>query len=590
MVLKEMKRLKESKAYALSFVPVLILVAYLQYYTVELSFSTPEACQAIPLLSKVVGVCTVLLLDLAALAVCKKIPVGMGIAIAATTLLAVANYFVLKFRGTPFTFVMIQNFTTAMNVIGSYRFVLELHLLKMLGLVAVQLALVSVLYWKMDVPRLYSAGGVALLLAVMYWGYLGQQPVIPNNVVGWSWNVAVEQYGYLPSMVKCTLESRTAVRKPDGYDESWVREYVEAFAAGEEGSTPDVIVILNETFYDMARMGVTDTDVDPMAYIHSLENSIQGYCYAPCEGGGTNVSEYELLTSNSIYLSPNSNPFNTIDISGGNSFASYLESLGYTSFGAHSEPGMNYARDAAYPALGFDEIHFAEEFQDPEYYYGRLYKSDASLYRNLIRWYEEMDEGPRVMYLLTIQNHANYDYLKEEEYLVHAREDYGELTGQINEYLTCMSLSDEAFRVLVEYFENVERDVIICMVGDHAPIFVRDMGAAYEGDERASRTFAVPYVVWSNHIELDERAIPEETCMPFLVPTALKAGGVKLSAFYEYIVDMQQQIPYVTSFGRYSDTEGNRYTFADETPIRQILDRYFDLAYANMVKADFMME
>lgn len=585
-------RIRESKLTTYALIPVLLAVAILQYFTIEMSYSSLSEWLGIPLLAKLVGVGTVLFLDAVMLLVWKNVRVAMNLSIFVTTLLAVVNFYVAAFRGTPFTFVLIQNFTTAMNVISSYRFELKDGLIVILGATVAQLLIVNLPYRRTLVKRRYSLLGTAILMAAVYFSYLAPSPLIPHNVVGWSWRTSVNAYGYLPCLIKCAVESTTSVRELDYYDEEALREFVESYeAASQEGNTPDIIIILNETFYDLEQIMDMNTDTDPFAYIHSLENSLQGYCIAPCEGGGTNISEYELLTSNSIYLSPNSNPFNTIDISNGNSFATYLETLGYTSFAAHSEAGLNYARDAAYPSLGFDEIHFEEDFIGQEYYCGRFYETDESLYENLIRWYEELGDVPKVMYLLTVQNHANFDYLNEEEYLVHTGNDYGELTGQVNEFLTCMKLSDQAFQVLVDYFETVERDVIICMMGDHAPIFVSELVTGqYEGEERELRTRSVPFVIWSNHIDLSQVELQELVCMPYIVPKVLQIGGVELSVYYDYIVQLQEEVSLITSYGSYMDMDGNVYYLSEETPFSGLVNRYFELAYANMTKADFMMD
>lgn len=569
---------------------VILLAAYLQFLSVELSYSSFDIWREIPFLSKCIGVCTVLLLDSVLLLLIGNLRWAMSVSVFLTTVLGVANYFVAKFRGTPFTFVMMQNLTTAMNVISSYSFTLERQLCLLLGCGILSWLIVFLLYPK---TRLRMPNRLILLAIGMtgfYFGYLAPNPVVPHNVVGWSWRSSVAQYGYLPCMMQCTVESTSALRKPEGYDEKTVEAFVSDYEIVNQGQqTPDFIFILNETFYDLTRVTELETSSDPLAYLHSLDNSLQGYCYVDGEGGGTNVSEYELLTSNSMYLSPSGNPFNLIDVSGSNSVATYLKQLGYTSLAAHSELGLNYARDAAYPALGFDEIHFEEDFLNPTYYCGRQYKSDDCLYENLIRWYEEMDEGPRALYLLTIQNHANYDALEPEEYLVTVEGDYGDLTGSINEFLTCISLSDRAFEKLVDYFSQVERDVVICMVGDHGPIFVNQLvSQEAQGHDRVEKICAVPYVVWSNHLDLSEKGMQEETCLPYLVPKVLQLGNVTLPTYYDYIVQMQERIPFFTGFGHYADPQGNVYSFRDETPYTALLERYFDLAYADMTKARFM--
>ena len=155
---------------------------------------------------------------------------------------------------------------------------------------------------------------------------------------------------------------------------------------------------------------------------------------------------------------------------------------------------MNYSRGRAYPDMGFDIIHFDEDFVDKELYKNRWYETDECFYRNIINWYHEMPEqSPRFLYLLTIQNHEDWDMNPPEADTVHVSEDYGEYTQIINEYLSCIRLSDIAFKDLTDYFRSVDKSVIICMLGDHSPVFAdRIVDADYTEGERSLRLLVRP--------------------------------------------------------------------------------------------------
>ena len=64
---------------------------------------------------------------------------------------------------------------------------------------------------------------------------------------------------------------------------------------------------------------------------------------------------------------------------------------------------------------------------------------------------------------------------------------------QINEYLTSIKLSDEAFMYLVNYFKTIDRPVVICMVGDHSPAFAKDIvDKKYENDKYIEYRVRIP--------------------------------------------------------------------------------------------------
>lgn len=50
-----------------------------------------------------------------------------------------------------------------------------------------------------------------------------------------------------------------------------------------------------------------------MQVTKNLPNSIYGHTISPHVGGGTNSSEYEMLSSNSLMLMPSITPFNWIE-------------------------------------------------------------------------------------------------------------------------------------------------------------------------------------------------------------------------------------------------------------------------------------
>ena len=60
--------------------------------------------------------------------------------------------------------------------------------------------------------------------------------------------------------------------------------------------------------------------------------------------------------------------------------------------------------------------------------------------------------------------------------IVHAATDYGEYDELMDEYLSCIHMSDAAVQELCDYFtkqyEETGRKVVLAFAGDHAPSFV----------------------------------------------------------------------------------------------------------------------
>ncbi len=517
-----------------------------------------------------------------------------------STVIAIANYYVIEFHNSPLSFLELRNFGTAMNVMGSYAIEITPRVIGLLGLCAAQLVIVLLplkRFQKQGVFGKRSWKRTIILLAaaalIVFVGYMGPAPIKPARVIVWNWTTCYPYYGYVPCTVETLAKSLNLIEKPEGYSDA-AYEAIEMPAAAEAKQKPDVIFILNETFSDISVIKDFEVDQDYLSEIHSLDNTIQGYVVVPQVGGGTNKSEYEYLTSNSMALLMQSGaPFLSIDIKGAPSIVTLMEEQGYETTAAHPREGVNYSRDNAYPAVGFDNIYFDVDFQNLRYKRGRYCESDESTYKNLMRWYEEQreanqaagDDRPLFMYCLTMQNHGGYNMSPASLDVVHAEGDFGGYESQVNEYLTGIYDSDKAFRQLVNYYEKADRPVIICMVGDHMPSFAKDIADsdAYSEDELEKRLRTTPFVIWAN-FDIEDANLGT-IGLNSLAPRVLEIAETGLSPYYEYILQLSEDYPILTAYGSYYDADGICHSYEDE-PVQEI-SNYFYLEYANILKKGF---
>ena len=314
-----------------------------------------------------------------------------------------------------------------------------------------------------------------------------------------------------------------------------------------------------------------------MEWFYGIENAVYGHSVVSSIGGGTNNSEFELLTGNSMALLRNYAPFNYCDFDKNkDNYVSYLKKLGYSSAAFHCSTPSNYKRDKVYPQLGFDKIAMGREnFNHHEFKYGNRSVTDADNYHDMIDWYNQMGEGPRFMYLLTYQNHGSYQTNEEEDDVVHVSRDFGKLTSEVNEFMSTIYYSAKAFRELTEYYADVDRPVIICMVGDHAPSFIGKIKNDDLTEEEASiLSKAVPYVIWSNY-KIDTACIAYKDYATEYELTAmlLKMAGMPMTPYQKQILDLHEEVPVVTSDGMCMDREG-RIVSSTESESREIFKNY----------------
>lgn len=502
---------------------------------------------------------------------------------------SVASYYVLIYHSTPLTFSLLRSAKTALKVVSGYHFPLSVRVVLLCVLFVLQITGLLLLRRLERAPASYRSktalwcGIGALASAVGVWAALFSPWALkPVRTIHWNWSTPVESYGYIPYLLEDLSVTRHPFSQPEGYDPTLLPA-VPADSGPQRPSTacPDIILILNESFYDLSICTELPTDRPCLDQFYAIPNAVRGYAAVPCAGGATNDSEYELLTSNSMFLLNGEAPFNYLPHEPANSVARYLQAFGYQTVAMHQSDECNYSRVYGYPCLGFERSIFEDDFLYVDYY-GDRFLTDAANYQDLIEQYEAAGPAPRLFYLLTFQNHGGYTQNDPSLATVHTLRNFGALDREINEYLSSLSLSDAALAELLHYFEGADRPVVVCMAGDHAPSFIRDLPAKPDlnaQDEQLCRQ-AVPFVIWANFpIEGRDAGF---VSMTDLVPMLLQTAGVPLSTYYQTILDLQKVLPVRMSDGSFRDAAGNWGQFSSGNDCPELLQQYYNMEYCNL--------
>ena len=512
--------------------------------------------------------------------------------------ISVVNYYVIQFHSMPLSVNEIRNFGTAMEVIGSYQFKITKPIVYMIMFFFLVIAFVYLLK-RMESGEKCSfkqilAKNVALCLvsfAILYKGYFAENPIKSAKNIEYAWQDTFHEYGYVACSVDLIRQAIEVIQQPEGYSETRIDEIALSIKTNsvqnKDGQKPDIILILNESFFDLRQITDIETDREFLPNWDSMTNAVKGYAVTPLAGGGTNCSEYELLTGNSLQLMPGITPFYVLNLAGANGITSNLKELGYETLAAHSEWENSYNRKQSYPNLGFQTTHFDTDFVDKEYYGNRqYYETDICLYKNLITWYNEMPtDNPRFLYLLTIQNHGDWNLNDSSDDIVHVKNNFGDTTDLANEYLSCIQQSDEALKYLMDYLETVDRPVLVCMVGDHSPGFAsKIIDADYSQAEKNVRLRGTPFAIWGNY-EIESRDLGYIS-MNYLPSVILETAGLKMSSYYTYMQMMRQEVPIVSSYGKYYDSMLNEYDYDEDTEFTTLINDYFYLEYNNLIADD----
>ncbi len=553
---------------------------------------------------------TALCLTLALFAVLGRWWLATGISGLLFTVVALINYYTRDLHGSALMPQDILNLGTAAEVMGSYTLkisqsvvIIALCFLPVLALCAVQRALEKGGPKRASWPArgVRVAACAAAVWAVLYIGYFGPAPLKPKATYGWAWQETYYKYGYLAGTIEAASLMADPILEPEGYTDDAAREAA-AMVSGQyagmataESAYPDIVLILSESFYDFDLVTDLQADTDVRPVTENLQNAVLGHTVSPHVGGGTNSSEYEMLSSNSLMLMPSITPFNWLNLYGANSLVSYTKDLGYATLAAHPYTNSNYRRDSAWRALGFDETHFEGDFPTKEYYGDRPYQTDSATYRDFQALYEAMPaDQPRFAFLVSIQTHGDYDMNDASLDIVHAATDYGEYDELMDEYLSCVKMSDAAVQELLDYFtelyETTGRRVVVAMAGDHAPSFVdhvADKSIAPQNELQILER-STPFFIWANYpLEQIDAAVSEtdplnRMDMVMLAPTIAQQAGLPLSPFYQYLLEMKQVTPVVTGANDYMRPDGTTARYGESAEHDAWAKGYLNLEYNNV--------
>ena len=502
------------------------------------------------------GVFILFLLVFAVALLSKRVPIALGICSLAINILALINYYEILFHGTVTTFQDIWNIPTVLNVIGAYepQFGWPVYLITA-TILPVCLILIFIGKRNLDFRRHIIAGTITVALFFVSCWYAVFAPFAPAGSTQWNWEMQYYKDSYVLGMLNSIKAFVNPVMKPDGYSPEKIA--AEEGFAGRRKSYPDIIVILNESWYNPDHFMDFGLNTSVTKNYDALD-AYKGYAAVPNSGGGTNGSEFELLTSNSMQIINSSAPFNTMGMNNARSIVDYLESLGYCTLAAHCDSANNYRRNTAWKAMGFDHTYFRDEFTDKKQYGDRYFYTDSSAFENFKRFYNDLPEGqPRFAYLLTMQNHGGYEFNRPEWDTVHIS-NYNGLSSEtaewMNEYLSSVKLTDEFIGELKEWISASDRDIIVYMVGDHCPPMISSMTdesvANSENDLKKRQT---PYLIYSN-FKIVEMPSNNNIDLCALTPYVLKAADLPLSPYYRKLLEISEDVQCFTNVDADTDS------------------------------------
>ena len=537
-------------------------------------------------------------------------------------LFGVANMYVKEFKGAPLLPIDFTSIRTAANVASGYTYAIGYEIVFAVAITAAIMAVAArhsmpkMKIWLKIPTRALSLAVVCGFAIVFFFTDVfadyGLKPDYFNQTRGYKNHGAVLSFtlntkylslskplGYDADEVYTIVEDGTAEETPHILETALIRQGMDPDAAkaqvssvepiGESGVTPNIIVIMNESYSDLRVVGDIETNEPFMDYVDSLKDStIQGNVYVSTIGTGTSNTEFEFLTGNTMaFLPAGSNAYQLYVKMAQPGLTATLLAHGYTADAFHPYFESSWNRVAVYNLMGFRDFITTEdmfgqdlidEYIDSGYstsLYERLLKekfpgedillrrfvSDAYDFAEIIDMYENKGEEPMFLFNVTMQTHSSYDKqyanFTEEVELTNLKGDY----PKTDQYLSLIKATDDAFEDLITYFEAQEEPTVILMFGDHQPFIENSFYSEVMGqsisemdDETQQKRYITRFILWANY-EIPTGWI-DEISMNYLSTLLMQVVGLETPAYNDYLANLYTKVPVITGMGC-RDAEGN---------------------------------
>ena len=374
-----------------------------------------------------------------------------------------------------------------------------------------------------------------------------------QNIV-WRQDVNYDKNGFILSYLLNTQS--IIIFPPENYSKAAVADAVNSIsddaAKADSGAPPaekpNIIIVMNEAFWDPTLLKAAAFSEDPMPTVRELQS---GWLLSPTIGGYTSNVEFEALTGFSNAFLPNGSvPYQQYINKPLPSLANVLQREGYYPVAIHPFHKWFWNRDEVYRYIGFEKFIGLDDFKNAPR--RAAYTADSAVSQAII---DEVNksEKPVFIYAVTMQNHGPYEANRYKSTDI-------ELSGSLsNDSLAALKTyaqgvkdGDTALKMLIDYFKTADEPTMIVFFGDHLPYLgennftYKEAGFIHADEEQWSlaeyrQMHSTPLVVWSSFKEKSET--PDTLSPAFLPPYVLKYAGLQLPRFYKFLDDFSAVLP-----------------------------------------------
>lgn len=384
---------------------------------------------------------------------------------------------------------------------------------------------------------------------------------------------------------------------PDDYNKNTILSLISqddknAQSNISEIQNPNIIVIMNEAFWDVTEFNNINFIEDPLKNFKELKKeSIYGYHVSPTFGGGTCNAEFEFLTGYSNHFLPvGSIPYQQYIKDNFESIVSFLNDQGYKSIAIHPYYKWFWNRENVYKYMGFDDFISLEDIKNPEI--KGYFVSDMEVSKQIINEYEQNKNKKLFLFCVTMQNHGPYEDLRYGNINI-VNGNLDEKSKMIlNTYTEGIKSVDEAFAYLVNYFRKIKRPTIIMIFGDHKPLLGENFYVYKKLNYITNDEICldVPFLIWKNY---DKKSLNIGTFnTSYLGEILLEEANIKLPRYFQKLRQAKLKYPifsreyYINQSGKKTETKN----INKLNTFKELWELQYDMMFGKKYAKDYIFK
>lgn len=518
-------------------------------------------------------------------------------------LLLIINYYKSYFLDAPLVLADIIQAFEALSIVQNYTltFSLKIFLICILLFAVLVFLILRIKSGKKTKEQSITTILILTLISTLSYYFVYSNQYIYDNVaipVNPFYDVGiVNSKGLLYSLISKT-ELDVTYNAPEGYSKEIAENILNTYTiSNEHTSTPNVIAIMSEAFFDPQNAENIDFYKNPLTNYNTLKKeAYYGNIIVPGFAGSTASTEFEFLTGMNVYSIDSAMPniYKTHITQPIYSIVDLFKSLNYSTLAIHPGDSWFYNRKNVYNDLGFDTSIFKSDLpkDTPKTNY---YINDSVTSKLIIENYEKhLKTNPDKNYFnftVTIQNHGPYmDYETKRPAILKRPDNISdELYNVLNNYMLGLSDADKLLGDIASYINTLEEPTVLVFFGDHLPFFDSEL-LGYEAIgydinsknlEGLKRKYTTPFLIWGNDAFRNKNTLKGyagDISSNYLANKLLEYINVS-SPFFEFTKMLENKINIIAP--NYFEVNSKLVTEIDEEKT-DLLKQYRILEYYNL--------